>query len=103
MVGLRTRAGFGHLPLLVLLGLTLASLLLQGGSLPHTHQGAKPGLYNQEHDLTTLATFGGVAPLPAAMAAVALVVVLVTISGEATTHRPGAPRRHADFRAPPAR
>jgi hypothetical protein len=103
MLGSRARAGHGHPLLLVLLGLVVASLLLQGGSLPHTHQSSKPGLYNQEHDLTTLAAIGGIAPLPAATAIVALVVILAAVVGEATTHPLGALRRHADFRAPPTR
>ena len=78
-----------------------AMLLLQGGSLPHSHQLSKPGLYNQEHDLTTLAAIGGIATLPATTAVLALVVAIATVAGEATPRPLGRPRRHADFRAPP--
>jgi hypothetical protein len=81
----------------------VATLLLQGGSLPHSHQLSKPGLYNQEHDLTTLAAIGGIATLPTMAAIVALVVALATLAGESTPRPLGRPRRHADFRAPPSR
>jgi hypothetical protein len=103
MLGSRARTGQGHPMLLLLLLLTVATLLLQGGSLPHSHQLSKPGLYNQEHDLTTLAAVGSIAPLPATTAVVAFVVALATLAGESTPRALGRPRRHADFRAPPTR
>jgi hypothetical protein len=83
--------------------LTTAALLacvLDGGSVPHSHAAGQPGLYNQEHDLSYLATFGGAVPAPdgavlAPLSVVALAVVLVP-------PRPAlAPRRDADSRAPP--
>ena len=103
MRGSRVRPGHGHPVLMLLLLLAVATLLLQGGSLPHSHQLSKPGLYNQEHDLAALATIGGIATLPTTTAIVALVVALATVAGESTQRPLGRPRRHADFRAPPAR
>jgi hypothetical protein len=85
----------------ILVALAVAGLLLGAASIPHSHSPGLPGLYNQEHDLGYLATFGGGAPLPEAPSAAPLVVlvVLALIAGV------GAPpivwRRHADFRAPP--
>lgn len=49
----------------VIILLLLVGLLAQGATLPHTHVGIGPGVYNAEHDLTLLATSGSVAPLPA--------------------------------------
>jgi hypothetical protein len=37
-----------------LAALATSALVLQTGSLPHTHTGPGIGLYNQEHDLTLL-------------------------------------------------
>ena len=87
--------------LLVLLALT--ALVLDAASLPHAHAAWKAGLYNQEHDLSYLATFGASGPVPSSpsVAPVASVVLLaaVTVPGAPET----TPRRHADFRAPPVR
>lgn len=87
----------------ILVGLALAGFLLSAASIPHSHAACHPGLYNQEHDLSYLATFGGGGPLPDAPSATPL-VVLVVLAVAATA---GAPpivwRRHADFRAPPLR
>jgi hypothetical protein len=85
--------------LLVLL-LIIVPLVGQRASLPHTHSGPTPGFFNEEHDLTLLATSGAAAlpdvlPLVFAFTVVALVAVQV-------------PRRpmpvafdSADSRAPP--
>ena len=45
-----------RLLLLALAVLAAAGLVLQNGSLHHTHAGDGIGLYNQEHDLTLLAS-----------------------------------------------
>jgi hypothetical protein len=85
----------------ILVAFALAGLVLGAGSIPHSHAVGHPGLYNQEHDLSYLATFGSGAPLPDAPSAAPLVVLVVL----ATAGVAGAPpilwRRHADFRAPP--
>ena len=86
-----------------LLLLLVLPLLLQGASLPHTHFGAPHGFFNQDHDLTLLATVGAVASLDASTPAVVLVLVVGTLAL--------APRRRfrmaslvsADSRAPPSR
>src|SRR5438094_7713534 len=58
---------------LLMIGVLLP-LLLVGATVAHTHDGAGIGLYNQEHDLVWLGALGSVAPLPALVVAVALVV-----------------------------
>jgi hypothetical protein len=85
-------------PLLVLLA--LIALGVEGASTPHAHRSAAPAFFNQEHDLTTLATFGGGAPVPAppAIAPILVVAVVVVASVEC---RVTTPCRHADSRAPP--
>src|SRR5438093_10861743 len=59
---------------LLMIGVLLP-LLLVGATVAHTHDGAGIGLYNQEHDLVLMGALGSVAPLPALVVAVALVVV----------------------------
>jgi len=86
-----------------LVTLALAGVLLAAATVPHTHVTAKPGLFNQEHDLSYLAALGGVAPLVQAIGAVAPVVVVAAAlapSAPALVCRPG---RHPDPRAPPLR
>ena len=88
---------------LFLLALGVTGLLLSGGSLAHVHGLDHPGLHNQEHDLGYLATFGSAGPVPdaPAVAPLALVVLLGVI--QLASQPAAAPKRHADFRAPPVR
>lgn len=88
---------------MMLVGLALAGFLLGAATIPHSHGPGLPGLYNQEHDLSYLATFGGGAPLPASPSAVPLVVLVVLVAAATAGVPPIVARRHADFRAPPAR
>ena len=64
---------------LLMIGVLLP-LLLVGATVAHTHDGAGIGLYNQEHDLVLMGALGSVAPLPALVVAVALVVVALVVS-----------------------
>ena len=86
---------------LIVVGLALAGFLLSVASIPHSHTAGRPGLYNQEHDLSYLATFGGGGPVPDAPAAVPLIVLVVLAVVTITGPAPQVGRRHADFRAPP--
>jgi hypothetical protein len=88
---------------MILVGLAVAGSLLGAASIPHSHTPGHPGLYNQEHDLSYLATFGGGAPLPDAPSAAPLVVLVIIVVAAATGAAPVVWRRHADFRAPPVR
>ena len=65
---------------LLVIGVLLGPLLLAGATVAHTHDGAGIGLYNQEHDLVLMGALGSVAPLPALVVAVALVVVALIVS-----------------------
>ena len=87
----------------ILVALALTGSLLGAASIPHSHTPGHPGLYNQEHDLSYLATFGGGAPLPAAPSPAPLVVLVVLAVATTAGAAPVVWRRHADFRAPPVR
>lgn len=97
------RAVLGPTLSTVLAVFALAGLVLSAGSIPHSHAVGHPGLYNQEHDLGYLATFGGGAPLPDAPSAALLVVLVVLAAFVVAGAPPIVWRRHADFRAPPVR
>jgi len=86
----------------VLLLLLVMPLLLQGASLPHTHFGAPDGFFNQDHDLTLLATVGAVASLAAAMPDVVLVPVITPVAATPPRRPETAIVASADSRAPPA-
>ena len=83
----------------ILLG--LVALLLASASLPHLHAGAEAGLWNQEHDLALMATFGHHACQVDAMPVLGLVPTLAAPSTPAAPHLAGAPLRLSDSRAPP--
>jgi len=87
----------------LLVTLAVISLVVAAGSVAHNHAGVQPGLYNQEHDLSYLATLSGAALQPAVAAMATLVVLAVMILAPASPRPPVAPRRHADPRAPPLR
>ena len=101
------RRGRCRLPLalipILLVGLALAGFLLSAASLPHRHDPAQPGLYNQEHDLSYLATFAGNGLVPDTPAAAPLIVLIVFVAAAIAGAMPPVWRRHADFRAPPLR
>jgi hydrogenase/urease accessory protein HupE len=89
---------------LVALSLLLAVVAVgvEGATIPHAHKSPTPGLFNEEHDLTNLATSRGGVTVPDAVPTIArpLVVaplVLCTVSRPAAT-----PCRQFDSRAPPA-
>ena len=88
---------------LTLVTLALAGFLLSVASIPHSHAPGRPGLYNQEHDLSYLATFGGVGPVSEAPAAAPLIVLVVLVAASTAVGASIPWRRHADFRAPPLR
>lgn len=88
---------------MILVSLALAGFLLSAASIPHSHGPGLPGLYNQEHDLSYLATFGAGGLLPDAPSA-APMIVLVALAVAATAGAvPAVWRRHAASRAPPVR
>src|SRR5436309_5843178 len=85
---------------LLVIGVLLVPLLLAGATIAHTHDGAGIGLYNQEHDLVLMGALGSVAPLPALVVAVALVVVALVVSA-APVAVDSSTRRLEVSRAPP--
>jgi len=88
-------------PLALLLVLAAATVVLQGGSVPHTHAGIGPGFYNQDHDGALLATLHGVATFSAGQPAAEPVLVLASIVPDSSAAIHAAPRSLAASRAPP--
>lgn len=84
----------------VIVLLLLVSLIAQGATLPHTHVGIGPGVYNAEHDLTLLATSGSVAPLPVVPFLI-VAVVAVPIGWAPPPSLDPVVVRAAESRAPP--
>jgi hypothetical protein len=85
----------------LLLVVGLAAFVLAGASFQHLHASGEFGLWNEEHDLALMATFGAdtshldVTPVVApALILVATLVFTASLLG-------GAPLHHADSRAPP--
>ena len=78
----------------------LFALLLQGGSLPHQHRTAEPGLFNHDHDLGVLATVAG-ALLPLGQDATPTWTALAPLSTPTPAPRALVPSPHPDPRAPP--
>ena len=83
--------------------LGLAAFVLAGATLLHLHASGELGLWNEEHDLSLMATVGAAASLLDAAPVVVLVLVLVLTLASGTDRLAGAPLRLADSRAPPAR
>ena len=85
------------LPLL----LGVVALLLAGASLPHTHAGSSPGLWNADHDLTLMATFGTHACQLDAMPVLGIALVIAATMSLAAAHVDAIPLRLSGSRAPP--
>jgi hypothetical protein len=86
---------------LTLLVLAVAGLLLQAGSLQHTHGTASLGLYNQEHDLAFLAALATGGIVPDVPVALPFLVVLLLATAIAVAPLAWTRCLHADLRAPP--
>jgi hypothetical protein len=87
----------------VLTALALFGFLLSVACVHHTHTAEGVGFYNQEHDLSFLAAFGGGAPPPDAAPAAPLQAPVTGVVILAAARVGSAPRRLARPRAPPAR
>jgi len=85
---------------LLALAVLLLPLVLVGGTVQHTHDGAGIGLYNHEHDLVLMAALGSVAPLPVVVTAVAVVVGTLLTAAPAVVVD-SSTRRLEVSRAPP--
>ena len=81
--------------------LSVVALLLAGASLPHTHAGSSPGLWNADHDLTLMAAFGTHACQLDAMPVIGIALVLAAAVSLAAAQVGPAPARLSDSRAPP--
>ena len=82
--------------------LAFVALVLRDASLPHQHVGASTGLFNHDHDLSTLATVAG-GLVPESPEPTPVLQPLATAPAVAVAVRAEAPRCLADPRAPPHR
>lgn len=85
--------------LLLLLG--VVAFLLAGASVPHTHAGIAPGIWNADHDLSLMAAFGTQACQLDATPAIALALTLTAIVALTHGQPVSAPLSLSDSRAPP--
>jgi hypothetical protein len=99
----RARRLLGHPVAVAALAVAFATVVVEGGSIPHTHLGSEPGYYNRDHDLSLLATRGGAAPLPDVAPAFFVFVVVARLAAPGAAAPESEPGRHADVRAPPVR
>lgn len=98
------RRVLGHPLAVVVLAVAFATVLIEGGSIPHTHLDSEPGYYNHDHDLSLLlATRGGGGLVPDVTPAFFAFVVVALLTTTIAMAPDSAPGRHADVRAPPAR
>lgn len=88
-------------PLGLLLLVAVAAVVVQGGSVPHTHAGIAPGFYNQDHDGSLLATLHGMATVSAAQPALRPAPEPVFLALVSSDPADSASRSSADSRAPP--
>ena len=86
----------------LLLVLGVVAFLLAGASMPHTHAGATPGLWNADHDLSLMAAFGTHACQLDATPALGFVPLLMAIVALAAIQVVSAPQSLSDPRAPPS-
>lgn len=86
----------------LLLLLPLFALGIEGATIPHAHRSLGPGLFNEEHDLTNLATSRGGVTVPATVPAVAVLVVVTPLTAGTTARPAVTPCRQFDSRAPPS-
>jgi hypothetical protein len=85
-----------------LVALAVVASIAAAGSVPHTHLAGGPGLYNHEHDFTTLAAVGGGAPLPAVPAIAASRVTNGALAVPPAPRPRSRPASDDASRAPPA-
>ncbi len=92
-----------RLTLVALLVLATTGMVLQAGSVPHTHAATQASLFNEEHDLTLLAGLAGHVVLGDAAPAIAFEAVSSRIS-PFVPERPALRLAHSGVsRAPPVR
>jgi hypothetical protein len=84
-----------------LLLLAVVAFLLAGASMPHTHAGSSPGIWNADHDLSLMAAFGTHACQLDAIPIIGLAVVLAATVSLVTRRVTAAPLRLSGSRAPP--
>ena len=87
----------------VVFSLAILGLLASAGTVPHTHWSATPGLFNEDHDFSALATIGSASGLlPQTPSVVPLVLRAPLAIAPSPSGAVNHTRRAAGPRAPPA-
>ena len=86
---------------LVLLSVALLAAIVLGTAAPHLHLDREPAFFNEEHDLTLLASASLHAPLPDGLPLIALGAALSSMAVLMLGQPASYPGRLADPRAPP--
>jgi hypothetical protein len=86
---------------LALVALAVVASIVAAGSVPHSHQADSVGLYNQEHDLSTLAALAGSAPLTATTTIAVALVASRPLSAAPAPRLASRPTSDDPSRAPP--
>ena len=93
-----------HLTIVLLVVLATVGMTLQAASVPHLHGGSSgPGLYNEEHDLTLLASLAAHVTLGQAAPAFTADPSTGATVPASSPHRALRLPHAADSRAPPVR
>ena len=93
----------GRVVALVIFSLALLGLIGSAGSVPHTHWSATPGIFNEDHDLSALATLGSASGLLSQTPSVVPLVMAAPLAiAPSPTGRADQTHRSAEPRAPPA-
>ena len=100
----RWRSDGSVLTAFVVFSLALVAFLVSASSLPHTHASTTPALFNEDHDLSSLATLSsGSGLLPQTPSVAPLVIAAPLAIAPRANGLADQTHRSADSRAPPAR
>jgi hypothetical protein len=92
------------IPAFVVFALALVAVVVNAGSVPHSHASATPGVFNEDHDLSALATVGSSSGLVSQTPSIVPLDAAAPLAAGPLTSAPvDQARRSADSRAPPAR
>jgi hypothetical protein len=95
------RRSVRHPAAVLVLLLAIIALGIEGATIPHVHRSVTPGLFNEEHDLTNLATSRGGVTVPVAVPTLAVLLVVASLAPCTITFSVATPCRQFDSRAPP--
>lgn len=104
MSHVRSRSHRAFLAALIVVSFALMALVVNAGTVPHVHASLTPGVFNEDHDLSSLATLGsGSGLVPQTPSIVPFDTASPLVAGPPAREPVDRARRSADSRAPPVR